>query len=137
MVMNRKEPRRKLVGPWRSIHGVIWLAGLYILITNHWIWPGILVLIVISAVYEGLLQRLAPEAYVEEIPPEASKPLEKIPTSSPAVMAPVLVVEHRLELLPPVCPNCNAPVHGHEVKWTGAQSASCAYCGTNLPMSKA
>jgi DNA-directed RNA polymerase subunit RPC12/RpoP len=39
--------------------------------------------------------------------------------------------------LPHVCPNCGGPIRGHEVKWTGVQSADCPYCGTNLPMSKA
>ena len=42
--------------------------------------------------------------------------------------------EHRLELLPATCPNCGGPLRGDNVKWTGAQSADCPYCGTNLPM---
>ena len=42
--------------------------------------------------------------------------------------------EHRLELLPATCPNCGGPLHGDDVKWTGAQSADCPYYGTNLPM---
>lgn len=42
--------------------------------------------------------------------------------------------ERRLELLPANCPNCGAPLHGNDVKWTGAQSADCPYCGMNLPM---
>jgi primosomal protein N' len=39
--------------------------------------------------------------------------------------------------LPQVCPSCSGPIRGHEVKWTGPQSANCPYCGTNLPMNKA
>ena len=42
--------------------------------------------------------------------------------------------EHRLELLPATCPTCGAPLHGKDVKWTGAQSADCPSCGANLPM---
>jgi len=42
--------------------------------------------------------------------------------------------EHRLELLPSNCPNCGGSLHGDNVKWTGAQSADCPFCGTNLPM---
>jgi hypothetical protein len=42
--------------------------------------------------------------------------------------------EHRLELLPSTCPKCGGPLHGDNVKWTGAQSADCPYCGVNLPM---
>lgn len=45
--------------------------------------------------------------------------------------------EHRLELLPATCPNCGGPLHGDNVKWTGAQSADCPYCGMNLPMRNA
>ena len=41
---------------------------------------------------------------------------------------------HRFELLPSTCPNCGGPLHGDNVKWTGAQSADCPYCGANLPM---
>jgi hypothetical protein len=135
--MSDREPKRKLIGPWRSLHAVIWLAGIYILASHDWWWPGILVLVAISAVYEGILQRLAPGAFVEETPIVAPKPIEAIRTSPSTVMAPEPTQEHRLELLPQVCPNCNAPIRGHEVKWTGAQSANCPYCGTNLPMVKA
>ena len=42
--------------------------------------------------------------------------------------------EHRLELLPAACPTCGGPLHDDNVKWTGAQSAECPYCGMNLPM---
>jgi hypothetical protein len=42
--------------------------------------------------------------------------------------------EHLLELLPATCPTCGGPLHGKDVKWTGAQSADYPYCGANLPM---
>ena len=58
--MSRKEAKKKLVGPWRSIHAVIWLVGLYILISRNWLIPGIFVLLAISAIYEGVLRRYAP-----------------------------------------------------------------------------
>lgn len=41
---------------------------------------------------------------------------------------------HRVELLPYTCFNCGAPLSVDSVKWTGAQSADCPYCGVNLPM---
>ena len=47
-----------------------------------------------------------------------------------------LATEHRLHLLPATCPSCGGPTRGHEVKWTGPQSADCPYCGINLPMKK-
>jgi hypothetical protein len=34
--------------------------------------------------------------------------------------------------VPATCPNCGGPTQ--EVKWTGAHSAACTYCGSNLPL---
>jgi len=42
--------------------------------------------------------------------------------------------ENRGELLPATCPNCGGSLHSDNVKWTGAQSADCPFCGSNLPM---
>jgi hypothetical protein len=141
--MSKKEPKKKLVGPWRGLHAAIWLVGLYILLSHNNIFPGILVLLAISAVYEGLLAKYAPHAFEEEPPtiPEAAEavepaPVQPIPSAAPASISPA-AQEHRLELLPQVCPNCNGPIRGNNVKWTGPQSADCPYCGSNLPMSKA
>jgi hypothetical protein len=135
--MSDREPKKKLVGPWRSLQVVIWLGGIYVLASHGWWWPGILVLLAISAAYEGLLQRFAPEAFEEQPPAETPKPEAFTRLESAPVMAPNPLQEHRIELLPQVCPSCNAPIRSNEVKWTGAQSANCPYCGTNLPMSKA
>ena len=139
--MSKKEPKKKLVGPWRSIHVMIWMVGLFILISRDWIFPGIFVLIAISAIYEGLLAKYAPHAFEEVIPEAAASPFAQAPSSTPPVVTepststpPNTTREHRLELLPQVCPNCNAPVRGHMVKWSGPQSADCPYCGSNLPM---
>lgn len=139
--MSSKEQKKKLSGPWHSLHVAIWLIGIYILATRGWWWPGILVLVAISALYEGFLQRYMPGAYVEEkpVPSAAMEPTADIPFSAPiSAVAPALTItEHRIELLPQVCPACSGPIRGHEVRWTGPQSANCPYCGTNLPMSKA
>ncbi len=131
------KPKRELVGVWRVVHLVIWLGGLYILFTYYQIFPGILVLVLISAVYEAILRRYVPMAY-EEVPQTQQSPASET-TPQPAVPppSPSPSADHRLELLPQVCPNCNGPIRGHEVKWTGPQSADCPYCGTNLPMLKA
>lgn len=134
--MSSKRPKKELIGPWRSLHAVIWLVGLYILFTRGPFFPGILVLVAISAIYEGILQRFLPDAFEEQAPVEtentASMPLGPAPD-----MAPPTPPEHRIDLLPQACPSCNGPIRGHEVKWTGPQSANCPYCGTNLPMNKA
>jgi hypothetical protein len=136
-IMSNREPKKELAGVWRSLHVVIWLIGLYILLSRGQIFPGILVLVAISALYEGFLRRFAPNAFEEQTPLEAPKSAVATPEESVPAIAPNPIQDHRLELLPQVCPNCNAPIRGNEVKWTGLQSANCPYCGTNLPMSKA
>ncbi len=139
--MSRDEPKKKLSGPWHSLHVVIWLIGIYILASRGWWWPGILVLVAISALYEGFIQRYVPGAYVDEkpMPSTTMQPMADLSTSPPPPSAaPATVIqEHRIELLPQVCPACNGPIRGHEARWTGPQSANCPYCGTNLPMNKA
>jgi hypothetical protein len=138
--MSKNENKKKMVGPWRSVHAAIWLIGIALMISYNWWWPGILVLVAISGIFEALLQRYAPEAYIEENPATTTASIPpssgSIPTGSaihpagPSTSLP----EHRLELLPAVCPNCSAPIRTHEIKWTGPQSANCPYCGSNLPM---
>lgn len=140
--MSEKEAKKKMVGPWRSLHAIIWLVGIIILAINNSWWPGILVLVVISIIYEALLRRYAPHAFVEEQPSQPDAPAQtaesagvaQVPVAAASPPAPP---EHRIELLPQACPNCNGPIRSHEVKWTGPQSANCPYCGTNLPMSRA
>ncbi len=132
--MSGRERRRKLVGPWRNIHGAVWLIGLAILAWKGWWWPGILVLIAISVVIEAVLMQVAPQSFEME---EAASSPSPSPLPTPSPSPPVSsVAEHRLELLPTICPNCGGPIRGHEVKWTGVQSADCPYCGANLPMGK-
>jgi hypothetical protein len=132
--MSKDENKQKLVGPWRSIHAAVWLIGLAILFyTGNW-WPGILVLIAISAIVEAMIKRYVPTAVEPEQPAQSPA----APTVAPAASTPLPPAprEHRLELLPSQCPGCGGPIRGHEVKWTGAQSADCPYCGVNLPMAK-
>jgi hypothetical protein len=134
--MSQRRSKKELVGIWRSLHVVIWVVGLYILITRNSIFPGILVLLAISAIYEGVLQRFVPDAYEEQAVAETEN-AGSMPAASGPNSAAYVTPEHRIELLPQVCPNCNGPIRGHEVKWTGPQSTNCPYCGTNLPMNKA
>jgi hypothetical protein len=134
--MSSKRLKKELIGPWRSLHVVIWLIGLYILFSRGSFFPGILVLLAISAIYEGILQRFLPDAYEEQVPVEPANATH-VPPGPALDISPPTPTEHRIELLPQVCPSCNGPIRGHEVKWTGPQSANCPYCGTNLPMNKA
>ena len=118
----------KLVDPWRSIHGAVWLIGLAILFWKGWWWPGILVLVAISAIVEAVIKLAVPEAVAPAEEPEISPPLPSVESVD------VAELQHRAELLPAECPKCGAPARGSEVKWTGPQSADCPYCGANLPM---
>lgn len=141
--MSNTERKTKMVGPWRSIQFAIWLIGLAILaITGYW-WPGILVVLAISVLYEALIRRLAPAAFVPEEPetPQVQSgsetPPAAAPAATPAVSAsPLPIREHRAELLPSECPKCGGPIRGQEVVWTGVQSADCPFCGVNLQMIK-
>jgi hypothetical protein len=134
MSKDKKEEKPELTGPWRSIHGAIWLIGLAILFLKGWWWPGILILLAISGIAESLIRQYAPDA-VEKIPQPPAPPVPPMPVTSRTTPA-ASPSEHRLELLPTTCPNCGGPTRGHEVKWTGPQSADCPYCGVNLPMKK-
>ncbi|NPV77798.1 MAG: hypothetical protein HPY59_15670 [Anaerolineae bacterium] len=129
--MGKDEKKRKLVGPWRSIHGAIWLIGLAILAWKGWWFPGILVLIAVSMILEAALMKFVPQAFEEEQP--------ATPPTTPAASAPFAAAqapERHPELLPTVCPKCGGPVRAHEVRWTSTRSADCSFCGANLPMRK-
>jgi hypothetical protein len=142
--MSEEKRRRILSGPWRSIHGALWLIGLAILAWQDWWWPGILVLIALSGLLEAFLRRYAPQAYEEEpqpapetqlsSPPDLEAPAPEVSAPAMSTQQPPPKFEHRLELLPSECPKCSGPIRGQEVKWTGPQSADCPYCGANLPM---
>lgn len=138
-MMSSKEEKKKLTGPWRSIHGAIWLIGLGILAWTDWWWPGIMFLIGISVLFEAILMRSVPEAFEKDEPEQAAPTPLSTPAPSPASPPPLTQVkqdsEHRVDLLPASCPRCGGPVRGSEVKWTGTRSAECSYCGAKLPMS--
>ena len=131
--MSKKEQKSKLVGPWRSVHLAVWLIGLAIIAWRNWWWPGILVLIAISLIFEVIIKRYAPQAYEPVEQPAASSP-------APAPLTPPTQLrfqsDHPVELLPGECPKCGGPIRGHEVKWTGLRSADCPYCGANLPIGR-
>ena len=140
--MRNRDRKKKLVGPWRNIHGAVWLIGLAILAWRDWWWPGILVLIALSGVVEALIMQLAPGSYVEEdkgeetpMSPAPSPPVSS-PVSPPAKSPAPVAEERHPELLPSTCPKCGGPIRSQEAKWTGPRSADCPYCGAKLPMEK-
>jgi hypothetical protein len=119
--------------------GAIWMIGIGVLMLwGHW-WPGILLLIGISMILGAFWKESEPQTLddVERptfspAPTASAPPVVTMPVVPPAPAS----TTHRLDLLPANCPHCGGPVRSHDVKWTGTQSASCAYCGSNLPMKK-
>jgi hypothetical protein len=144
-----KRAKTKLVEPWRSINGAVWLIGLAILFWKGWWWPGILILVAISVILEAVLRVAVPGSTIPALEPEAEetqeeaeemvKPEEVEQVVSPPVQAVETPELHRFDLLPPKCPGCGAPIHRDEdgVQWTGPRSAECRYCGTILPLQQA
>jgi len=127
-----KHNKTQLKGPWQQVQSAVWLIGLAIIAWQNWWWPGILVLVAVSALVQAAIQLAVPGAVVTE---EASQPAG---IAAQPVEAPVQVkAEHPLERLPNECPKCSAPIRGIEVRWTGPFSADCPYCGANLPLKPA
>ena len=124
----------ELSQPWRLIQGAVWLVGLAILFfTGRW-WPGILILVAVTAVLEAVIRLTVPDV-VE--PPTPKEPAKSEPVSPAASVADPPEPQHRADLLPAECSKCGAPASGHQVRWTGPQSADCWYCGSNLPSKQA
>lgn len=128
---------------WRNLEGVIWMVGLAILAIKGWWWPGIMVLVAISAVYESVLTMifpdLEPEVPVPPIPPVApAAPIPPTPTgyTTDASPQPDFTPKYQINLLPTNCPRCGAPARGHDVHWTSEHSADCGFCGASLPLGK-
>ncbi len=106
----------KLPVPWERVQTAIWLVGLAILFWQDWIWPGILVLAAISALYQaGVQLYLARQA-------EAKRQAETTQQQ----------INERANWLPATCPKCGAPISVETVNWTGANTADCPYCKANL-----
>ena len=118
----------------KPFHGFFWVFIFMMIFSKGDWWPGILVLIGLSIVFGSFFQD-------ETKPAEAKNPSSPtfIPTPPPVAPKPVPApVEsiHRADLLPITCAQCGGFVRSYEVKWTGAQSAVCPYCGSNLTMKK-
>jgi hypothetical protein len=128
---NFRHGQRHFRGPF--FPGLFWLFIFVMIFSKgHW-WPGILVLIGLSIIFNSFFKDSAPQE-TQNPPP----PVVQMPPPTPPTMAAAAPVEqtHRSDLLPLTCPQCGGPIRSYEVKWTGKQSAVCPYCGSNLPMKK-
>ena len=134
--MDKKEHRKKITGPWANIQKALWLFGLAVLAIKGWWWPGILILVGLSLILEAILMRFAPHAFGEENQVGTVGSDDAVESSLTSELPAATGMDHRVELLPPNCPKCGGPIKGHEVKWTGINTADCPYCGISLPMEK-
>ena len=125
----------KMRHSWSPFGGLFWLflLGFFFMGDGRW-WPGILILIGLFMVFGSLFRDESPQ------PPRDLPPVQ-MPVTPPAPPTPIVTVTaahvepiHRTDLLPESCPQCGGPVRAQEVRWTGKQSAACAYCGSALPM---
>ena len=132
--ISRRERRREkqgqhdeLPGNWKNVQTAIWLIGIAILAWQGWWWPGILVLVAISGIFQAYAQstinrqeaqqtaaRIEAEQFVQQA--EQKSQLER----------------ERAAWLPPVCPSCGGPLSVESVHWTGENSAACPFCSSNL-----
>ena len=122
--------------PWRPFGGFFWLfLFAFFFLGGRW-WPGILILIGLSILFGSLFRDDSPQPPADlppvNIPASPSAPATVTPVVAPRPVEPI----HRVDLLPATCPQCGGPVRASEVRWTGKQSAVCAYCGSSLPMKK-
>jgi hypothetical protein len=119
-----QKQEEKLSGPWREIQGAIWLIGLAILFWQNWFWPGILVVMAVSAIFEALVRLvIKPESPMPGS--ENGNPTLPTDTSTDSQV--------RSVRLPSRCPNCGAPLSEDVVKWSdNYQHASCPYCKSNI-----
>ena len=134
--MSKGERKKRLVGPWRALHAGLWLIGLAILAWSDAWWPGILVLVALSLLLEGILARFAPQAFEEALPESIAPQQAPMAPQPPAATMPAPSLPHPEEWLPVSCPKCGGPIRGSEVRWTGPTSADCPFCGTNLPLKR-
>ena len=122
----------RLFRPWGFFGGGLWVIILLMFLFGGRWWPGILVLIGLSVVFGSIFRASTPQWPQNPPPPDVPMRPPVAPTAAPAPATPV----HRVDLLPATCPQCGGPIRAYEVKWTGAQSAACPFCGSNLPMKK-
>ncbi len=135
-----KKWKHKHHGPWGDVSGAIWLIGLGFLFLTGWWWPGILILVGLNMVLDGVFRASTQPGFEDvEVPPASPAPAAQTSAPQPAPEPRAAtqlnqVMERPFELLPHTCPRCGGPVRRDEVKWSNARYASCAYCGSNLPL---
>ena len=99
----------KLPVQWRKVQTGIWLVGLAILAWQGWWWPGILILVAISSLFQALVYMYVRKAEEEK-----------------------QITQTRQAHLPANCPNCGSPITSSTVTWISDTTAICPYCKSNI-----
>ena len=124
----------ELPGYWRQIQGAIWLVGLGILAWQGWWWPGILVLLGISGLFQGAVQlylsRQNEQAQAVEQQAQAAR--QQAELEQQRAQQQVELEHTRAAWLPAACPNCGAPLNVSSVQWSAPNAGNCPYCHANL-----
>lgn len=108
--------KEELPLPWKQIQGAIWLIGLAILFWKGWWWPGILILLGVSGLFQGIVQLYLSRQKEQDKKLEQEKSL----------------AAERGKWLPATCPKCGGPISGANVNWSGPDTGDCPYCHANL-----
>ena len=117
MTYNEDPTDKELPKSWQRVQAAIWLIGLAILFWQGWIWPGILILVAISA-----LTHVGLQFYLSK----QTKKMESVQATQTMVAA-----------LPETCPTCGAPMNAQSVVWTTPTTAKCNYCNAKInPLAK-
>lgn len=103
-----------------AFQAAVWTLGLAVLAWQGWWWPGIMVLVAISAISGPLFA-----VYLER-----RKETEKSTETR------VRVETERAEALPHQCTACGAPISATSVLWRSQTTASCPYCNSSIKATK-
>jgi hypothetical protein len=114
--MRYRENAGDLPLPWKRIQGAIWMLGIAILFWQGWWWPGILVLIAISGVFQAAVQIY----------------LGRQESQTAEVKQAAELAQQRADWLPSTCPQCGGPIGVETVQWIGEKSAICPYCSAKI-----
>ena len=107
-----------------ALQGLLWPLGIFFLIYTGWWFPGIFVLIVLSAVLDTAAKNYAmpPNDNDFEWQPEA----ESAKSEQPPLQVMQPISKPVAVRLPSECPGCGAPVGAQTIKL--GQPQRCTYC---------
>jgi len=105
----RRSHSSELPPHWEKVQSAFWLLGLAFLFWYGDFFPGILVLVALSAIFQAVLM-----VYVKR---------QETTQTQQAV---------RERFLPEHCPNCGGPISPATVSWRGPQTAVCPYCASTI-----